>query len=83
LVVVVGGESHFAGSNPEFAGRSFCVANRSSQMIKIKEWLSLILKTFVNDCSIGLLLICIGFITGLCFISLLNSLKNICKLFGI
>jgi len=51
-------------------------------MNKIKQWLYLATKAFVNDCSLGLMLIIIGFICGMCFTSLLNSLKSICKIFG-
>lgn len=39
----------------------------------MREWLRLAVKTFVNDCSIGLFLILIGFIGGLCYNILWNQ----------
>lgn len=38
----------------------------------MKEWLRLACKSFINDCSIGLFLIAIGFVGGLCYNILWN-----------
>ena len=35
--------------------------------MKIKEWIRIAVKTFINDCSIGTFLILLGFISGLMF----------------
>jgi len=38
----------------------------------MKEWFRLLFKTFINDCSVGLFLISLGFLGGLCFNTLLR-----------
>jgi hypothetical protein len=48
--------------------------------MKIKQWLNLAIKTFVNDCSIGLFLIILGFILGLCYNILWNFFTKLLKL---
>lgn len=43
----------------------------------MKKWINVVIKTFVNDCSIGLALIVLGFIAGVCYINLFHFLQNI------
>jgi hypothetical protein len=44
---------------------------------KIKDFFYWAFKAFVNDCSVGLFLITIGFIGGLCYNILWNFLKHL------
>jgi len=69
-----------SGPDPEHFGRCY---RMDEWKIKIKSFFHLALKTFVNDCSLGLMLIIIGFICGMCFISLLKSFQNFCRIFGL
>jgi hypothetical protein len=47
----------------------------------MKRWLYLMLKAFVNDCSIGFTLIAIGFIGGLCYNILWHFVLNLLQRF--
>jgi len=44
---------------------------------KIKEWLYWATKVFINDCSLGLFLIAIGFLGGMCFIILCKYFQKL------
>gem|GEM_PF-6879441 len=46
----------------------------------MKKWFYIAFKAFVNDCSIGLTLIIIGFIAGVCYINLFHFLQNIFRM---
>jgi len=45
--------------------------------MQIKEWFRLAFKTFINDCSIGLFLILLGFTLGLMFHTIWSYFFNI------
>ena len=46
-------------------------------MNKIKRWLYIATKAFMNDCSVGTALIIIGFIGGVCYNILWNFFKHL------
>ena len=48
--------------------------------MNFKKWIHLVIKTFVNDCSIGLTLIILGFIAGVCYNTLWTFFTKLLKL---
>ena len=47
--------------------------------MSFKKWMHWAVKAFVNDCSIGLALIALGFVGGLCFHTLWTFIIKLSK----